>query len=151
MGDVTDEQIPTDLFEAADWLRGRHPWADHLITRACGPLDRNHGWLRDLVEGFNDLDETNLRWQIYEADHRPPTEDDAYDTWAEAGPQLATQTGRAIAPMSSGEVRLLLLFTTLASGGRCTRAWQVGDISFDARGLAVVHDWARIIVANATL
>jgi hypothetical protein len=46
--------------------------------------------------------------------------------------------------MSSGEIRLLRLLTTL-SADRCESGWHIDDLDFDGRGWAVVADWTAVV------
>lgn len=95
-------------------------------------------WLDDLVKGFNDLAENDRAWGEYQRQHPEPQGDDEHrwQAWQDAGPNLWTAAGRAIAPMSSGEVRILRLLTTLADGQRRQAGWRLDDVSFDDRGAA---------------
>lgn len=89
--------------------------------------------------GFNDLANRDQAWSAYEARHREPTDEDAWQKWRDVGPRLRTPTARALASMSGGELRILRVNITLSSSGRVRQGWQISD--FDARGAAVVEDW----------
>jgi hypothetical protein len=149
--EIPQQQPPSNPYQAAAWLRARHAWLDQLLTRAVGPAaqaERFAGWLDELVDGFNDLADRDQAWTAYEARHREPTDEDAWQRWRDAGPRLRTPTARALAPMSGGELRMLRLITTLSSNDRARQGWQISDIEFDARGAAVVEDWIAVLRAQ---
>ena len=150
----TDTTAPANTYQAAAWLRGRHPWLDELLPRVVGRPDGRQieEWVDELVDGFNDLVETGSKWAEYESRNPAPADDDAYDQWRAAGPDYRTAAGRALAPMSSGEIRILRLITTLAFGqdSRCRAGWQVYDVDFDNRGAAIVEDWIAVVRAQLT-
>ena len=149
------EQAPSNPYQAAAWLRRRHPWLDELVTRVDGPPgdpDNGYGWVQVIVAGFNDMAETGERWEVYESNSPPPRDDDAFYAWQDAGPQYATYAAKAMAPMSSGELRVLRLMTTLSreNSARCRTGWIVDDVDFDHRGAAIVEDWIAVVRAQLT-
>jgi len=155
---MTDE-VPSNPYQAAAWLRSRHQWLDQLVTRVCGPDDgseRGSEWVEAIVGGFNDIYETGLRWEEYERttpEPRDRDDDNAFYRWQDAGPQYATDAAKAMAPMSSGELRVLRLVTTLSRDGygqRCRTGWLVDDVDFDERGAAIVEDWIAVVRAQLT-
>ncbi|GAB3881458.1 hypothetical protein [Terrabacter terrigena] len=155
---VIDDPAPADSYEAAAWLRERHPWLDELLTRVVGPTDLRIGrsaWLDELVDAFTELVEHGSDWRAYKAANPEPRESDdweeserTYAAWSHAGPQLRTGIAQSIAPMSSGEVRILRLLTTLGTGNRVAAGWRVDDIAYDDRGAAVVEDWIAVVRAQ---
>jgi hypothetical protein len=148
------DQAPSNPYQAAVWLRQRHPWLDELVTRVCGPdaeTGRGSEWVEAITAGFNDIDDTNDRWADYERRNPAPRDDDAFYRWQDNGPQYATDAAKAMAPMSSGERRVLRLITTLNhSGQRCKQGWLVDDVDFDDRGAAIVEDWISVVRAQLT-
>lgn len=145
--------------EAVVWLRRRHEWLNELMTRAVGLDDgREDGseWVEMIVEGFNDLYRLDERWAEYERRNRRPGYDapeSEVNRWYDNAPKCETATGRAIGPMSSGEVRMLRLITTLGranTDSRCRNGWVVDDVDFDERGAAVVEDWIAVVRAQLT-
>lgn len=149
------DEAPANPYQAAAWLRRRHRWLDELVTRVDGPPgdpDNGYGWVQVIVAGFNDIAETGERWEEYERTHRPPEDDDAFYRWQDAGPQYATYAAKAMAPMSSGELRVLRLMTTLSRdrSTRCRTGWIVDDVDFDERGAAIVEDWIAVVRAQHT-
>lgn len=145
---------PYDAYEAADWLRARHDWLDSVLTRAFGSADRSPRWLDDLAAAFDDLLRHDDAWEEYEARHPEPRDssDDAdriWQGWRDAGPALTSAQALAIAPMSSGEKRLLRLVVTL-SPKRSRAGWHLDDVSFDSRGAAVFADWLLIAASRNT-
>jgi hypothetical protein len=140
---IATAPTPSDTYRAGLWLRSRHEWLDYLVTRVCGPADQNPGWLDELVEAFNDLKTTGRAWEEYEARHPAPRDDAEYDRWRDQGPQY-TDAARRLAPMSSGEIRMLRLMTTLGAD-RCESGWHLDDLSLDERGWAVVEDWLDVV------
>jgi hypothetical protein len=146
-----DEHAPADINRAAAWLRAGHPWLDELLTRVVGPAEPDDlyaRWLDVLVEGFNDLTEDRRAWEEYARTHPEPSQEGRWQTWHDAGPKLRTPAGRALAPMSGGEIRVLRLMTTLAVGARVQVGWRLDDIDFDARGAAIVEDWISVVRAQ---
>jgi hypothetical protein len=146
-----DDAAPADINRAAAWLRRRHPWLDALLTRVVGPAepdDQDAWWLDELVEGFNDLIEDRRVWEEYARTHPEPSQESRWQTWHDAGPKLRTPAGRALAPMSGGEIRVLRLVTTLGGGARLQAGWRLDDIDFDARGAAIVEDWILVVRAQ---
>lgn len=137
---------PRDTYEAAAWLRRRHAWLDTLLTRVTGPSgDEYAAWLDELVDAFNDIAVTDEAWQGYQRSHPEPQDENAWETWQAAGPQLRTPAAEALAPMSGGEIRMLRLLTTFGTGPRCSAGWRIDDVDFDDRGAAVVEDWIKIL------
>jgi len=152
------DQAPSNPYQAAAWLRRRHRWLDELVTRVDGPPgdpENGYGWVEVIVAGFNDIYETGLRWEEYERNTPEPRDrddDNAFYRWQDAGPQYATYAAKAMAPMSSGELRVLRLVTTLSRdmGQRCRTGWLVDDVDFDERGAAIVEDWISVVRAQLT-
>ena len=153
---MSGDTPPRDPYAAAVWLRRRHSWLDELMTRAVGPDDgRDDGyeWVEQIIAGFNDLETLNQRWDEYERRNRRPDGHDeaAIDRWYDAAPKCETRAGRAIGPMSGGEVRMLRLLTTLGrdvNENRCRQGWTIQDVDFDARGAAVMEDWIAVLRAQ---
>lgn len=153
--------VPTNLYAAADWLRGRHPWLDQIALRIAGHSEE---WLDELAGAILDCIEHGEAWNQYEREHPKPRDRDdeaAYDRWENAAPKN-TPRGRAYAVMSGGEARMVRLVATLANvrgedsvgGGEYYRyqrrvPWSVHDVSgWDDRGVAILEDWFRIVRAQ---
>lgn len=147
----TDEQVPVNGYEAAAWLRSRHPWLDQLLTRCVGSnaaTPERTDWLDELVDAFNEITELDRQWEAYELVHPEPSDLDAQRRWVEAGPRLTSAAAVCIAPMSSGEVQMLRLLVTLNPRVRAQAGWRLDDIDFDDRGVAVVRDWLKVVQAR---
>lgn len=67
---VSGDEVPTNLFAAADWLRYRHPFLDDLVRRIAGDRD---DWLDEVAGAVLDTVETGQAWQRYGRDHPAPT------------------------------------------------------------------------------
>lgn len=108
------DEVPTNLYPAADWLRYRHPFLDDLVRRVAGDLD---DWLDEIAGAVFDTVDNGAAWQRYGRDHPAPTDpddEDAYYRWEDLGPKN-TSRGNAYAVMSSGEERTVRLVATLAN------------------------------------
>lgn len=135
---------PSEMCEAADWLRSRHPWVDQLARRITGLTEAGHDgawgdWLDELAGAVTDCADHAVAWREYEARCREPAGEGAYVAWLDAGPGN-TARGSAFAVMSGEEQRLVRLVATLSPTSRV--AWSVCDVAFDERGAAVLQDWA---------
>ena len=124
-------KVPTEPYEAADWLRARHQCMDQLAGRIAGDAE---DWLGELAGAVADCVEHSQAWREYER-HREPMDQGAYVAWLNAGPSN-TARGAAFAVMSGGEQRMVRLVATLCARTRVP--WSVGDIGFDKRGAAVL-------------
>jgi hypothetical protein len=157
-GMLLSVEAPCEVYEAADWLRSRHPWVDQLarrITRTgdsgdSGDVSGGQGWaggdwLDELAVAVNDCADHTAAWREYAARHREPAGDAAYVAWVDAGPANSVR-GAAFAVMSGGEQRLVRLVATLCPSTRV--AWSVSDVGFDERGAAVLFDWLQIVHAQ---
>ncbi|SDU26413.1 hypothetical protein [Jiangella alkaliphila] len=142
MADMT-AKAPSDLWRAADWLAGRHPWVRQLVERITGPLILREDWLDVVTRAVNESDADGVAWVEYERRHPAPSDEVAFYRWQDAGPQ-STPIAHAFGVMSSGEKNLVRLVATL--GGRV--AWSPMDVSFDQRGAAVLADWLAIVHAQ---
>lgn len=137
---------PTDAYVAADWLIHRHSWLRYLVGRVVGSTISNDDWLDQLATTIRETAEYREAMRAYEARRPAPADDDAYEAWLAAGPQLSSM-GRAYAVMSSGEGRVLRLLATLAT--EKTSSWSVHDIAaLDQRGARIVADWLQIVRAQ---
>jgi len=152
-----DDTPPTNLYQAANWLRERHPWAGQLVRRIAGDTE---DWLEEVAGAILDTAENGEAWERYEQHNPPPRDRDdeaAHDRWEEAGPKN-TGRGSAYAAMSGGEVRVIRLIATLANvrgedyiGGEYRQyqrrvPWSAHDLGgWDDRGVAVFNDWVSIL------
>ena len=139
MSTTSTVEVPTEPYEAADWLRARHQWVDQLAGRIAGDAE---DWLDELAGAVADGVEHAQAWRDYEQRHREPLDEGAYVAWLDAGPSN-TARGAAFAVMSAGEQRMVRLVATLCPRPRAP--WSVGDIGFDERGAAVLDDWLQIV------
>ncbi len=145
--DTRHEAPPADdRWRSVAWLLGRHPQlvrlADRLTTvDADGPdLDLNV-----LAEAINGAHAYGLAWADYERHCPPPYDDDAYDRWADAGPQ-PTPAVRAFAVMSSGE-KARLRMVALFAYDRITVC--IGDFApLDDDGKRLLADWCQAVQAR---
>ncbi len=153
------DEVPTNLYSAADWLRYRHPWLEDLTRRIAGDRD---DWLDEIGGAVLDTVDNGAEWQRYGREHPAPAhpdDEDAYYRWEDAGPKNTTR-GTAYAVMSSGEERTVRLVATLAnireSGYQPGTdeltsyqrfiPWSVHDTGgWDDRGQAILEDWIRIV------
>lgn len=100
-------------------------------------------WLDELAaNAVVDCVDHARAWRAYEAEHREPLDEGAYEAWVGAGPSN-TARGAAFAVMSGGEQRMVRLVATLCPRARVP--WSVGDVGFDERGAAVFDDWLQIV------
>jgi len=146
--------VPTNTYQAAAWLRERHPWLDQLVRRIAG---NSEDWLDEIAGAVLDLANNAEAWDRYELHHPEPGGDDerAWEAWQAAGPEHSAHC-EAFAVMSSGEQRVIRLVATLAQvyegdyGRQRLRRvpWSVQDISFDERGAAILADWLAIVRAQ---
>lgn len=139
MRTVSPVEVPTEAYQAADWLRARHRWVDQLAGRVAGD---GENWLAELAGAVADCVDHAPAWREYEVRHREPLDENAHETWLNAGPSN-TARGAAFAVMSAGEQRVVRLVATLCPETRVP--WSVADIRFDERGAAVPQDWLQIV------
>ncbi|WP_116949230.1 hypothetical protein [Jiangella endophytica] len=136
-------QAPSDVYRAADWLAGRHPWVRQLVERIAGRIDVHPDWPDTVAGAVNGHLAHSAAWAEYEDRFPPPDDDAAFWEWQERGPQASREV-QAYGVMSSGEKNLVRLVATL--GGRV--AWSPMDVSFDQRGAAVLADWLAVVHAQ---
>jgi hypothetical protein len=131
--------FPRKAYQAADWLRARHRWVDQLAGRVAGD---GENWLDELAGAVADCVDHAPAWREYEVRHREPLDENAHETWLNAGPSKSAR-GAAFAVMSAGEQRVVRLVATLCLETRVP--WSVADIGSDERGAAVPQDWLQIV------
>ena len=159
--DVSPELPPQNLYQAADWLRARHPFLDELVRRIAGDSQE---WLDEVAGAILDTVDNGAAWVKYGQEHRAPTGDDedAYYRWEESGPENSPR-GCAYAVMSGGEGRVIQLVATFANLREDGYApgtyeytsyqrfvpWSAHNLGgWDERGAAIFNDWVRILTSQ---
>jgi len=61
---VSVDEVPTNLYSAADWLRYRHPWLEDLTRRIAGDRD---DWLDEIGGAVLDTVDNGAEWQAVRA------------------------------------------------------------------------------------
>lgn len=136
----------SNLYEAADWLRSRHPLVDQLVTLIAGDTD---DWLDEIAGAILDTIDHGEEWEQYEQEHpkpRDPNDETAHDRWDKAGPKI-TPRGHAYAVMTGEEAQVVRLIATLANSAYQRRVpWSAHDLSgWDDHGAAIFNDWVTIL------
>ena len=65
--DVSPELPPQNLYQAADWLRARHPFLDELVRRIAGDSQE---WLDEVAGAILDTVDNGAAWVLYGQEHR---------------------------------------------------------------------------------
>jgi hypothetical protein len=167
--------VPSDRYEAANWLALRHERVRYLAAR-LGAVDDHAS--ADAAEGEPGIDpdviaqavydheQWQVAWDDYSRRYRPPSrglyrdEDEwerAYEAWEQSGPPQSAGAA-AFGPMSSGEktqIRLLALLGRPRAEGDAYDSperrvgWSIRDVSsMDEAGAAIVADMLEIVRAQ---